>query len=303
MAMKNPFIIKMPVLLDAKIRWRVFRTFLARRNVALPMFIGGTVAIASTVLILTSAGTPINLEVFAAEVHAAQRHEQALATTDIYHLKWTITEGADKARYVQTRFPEAAITTPRNDSLETFQHNENRLTHIHSNDGAFGFEVFLSNATTNTLTLYHYGEDKKAPSPARTEYDAVHDIRSLYQSFTSLETPVVPTLPPNATLIDIDEKKHVAIFSSSPATNVTVHHHIDTNTKLLTKEVVYISDEKQNTYEMAQITYNERSIIPAEEFAGIFNATQYNFAIIDTKQIAPSPISQWRQNSSIALAL
>lgn len=300
--MRNPFLVKMPATLDAKIRWRIFRAKQKPRARVWPLFFSGVVAVTTVVCILAVTMTPFYPDGFVAEVQAAQLNEQTLATTDIYHLKWTITEGADKARYVQTHFPGIGTTTPRSDRIETFQHNENRLTQIRSNDSAFGFEVFLSATATDRVTLYHYGEEERQRSLSRSGYDAAHDIRSLYQSFTNLDAAVVPTLPPEATFSNLDTSTDIALFTSSPSRGVTVHHFVDTKTKLLRRQVIYLTDEYQHTYEMALITFNERSIIPAKALATIFAVDTYDFSIIERKALPLLPVSLRGQNRALALA-
>ncbi|MDB9944426.1 ParB N-terminal domain-containing protein [bacterium] len=166
----------------------------------------------------------------------------------------------------------------RVDVVETWQHNDTALALIESNGTEYSFEAYLSREHDGALGLHHYGSDYHSLKEGRGQYDAAHDLASLYTGYTSLERPGVPVLPENAELVEVNDR--VARFVYRPAAGLEVEAVIDLETKLMTEEIIYVLNKEGNRFEMTTIRYAERSVIPAEEFEEIFDPTQFEYVQI-----------------------
>jgi len=236
---------------------------------------------AAWVLMLTAPVTEFNATQFVAEVAAAQIAEEARAEAGIYHVVREIEEGADKPAYVANKLGVTDSAPKRVDVVETFQHNETALARITSNETGRPLEVFLSRVHEDGgLSLHHYGPKTNEVAPVRSSYDAAHDVASLYDTYTSLERPSLPLVPEEANFVRLADANNQAIFSTELSESIRIDSYVDRDTKLVVEEVIYVTDDEGKTYEMTRVRYRERSLVPADRFADVFDPTQYDYEVV-----------------------
>jgi hypothetical protein len=273
----------MPLGLDIKIRFRLFRVYLGSRRSMLSAFGVGLLVpmMAAYLFVINQSPIPIPLDTSAIvqSVHEAQDAEIAKSETGIYHVKRIISEGRDKSDFVALSAGQTAPeVVTRVDAVETWQHNDTALALIESNGTARSFEVYLAREHDGVLGLHHYGPINQQPEEEREVYDLAHDLASLYTDFTSLNRPGVPVLPKGATLLELTDD--VARFIYTPAEGLEIEAVVELETKLVVEVIIYVLDEEGNRFEMTTIRYADRSVIPAEKFEEIFDTQKYAYETI-----------------------
>lgn len=281
--MKHPFRKKMPLRLDIQIRIRLLFAYLGKhRHVWSAFGAGLLVPVMATYLFFVSPGEvsdTIDQDAVVQAIYTAQAAEIEKSETGIYHIKRVISEGSDKPAFVAATLGTPAPAVPRRvDEVETWQHNETALAMIESNGSERSFEAYLTREHNGSLGLHHFGPKDQDVDTDRLPYDQAHDLASLYSSYTSLETPPMPVLPAEADVIAVTESD--IQFSYRPAAGLMVVAVVDLNSKLITEEIIYVVNEAGDEYEMTTVRYTERSVLPADAFEEIFDATQFDYTQI-----------------------
>lgn len=285
--MKHPFQKNMPLGIDMRIRGRLLRAWGQSHTKVMLM---ATMVPAFAALLLVVAPpeeqSGFDAAIFIAEVYAAQEAEQKRAETGIYHVVREIHEGGQKPSYVAAKEGYSVTAQARTDRVETFQHSETALTLVESNAREQAVEVFLSREhEEGTLALHHFSSSSKdALDPARLQYDNAHDLASLYSEYTSLASPVLPLLSSEALFVAIEESSGTAIFATDLGETLRLESVVDIETKLVVEERIIIT-EREVEYEMTRVVYLEREVMPASEFEKIFDATAYEYEVVDTRVI------------------
>jgi len=286
--MKHPLITKMPWRTDMRIKMRLLCAS-ARRSPVQSFGMIMVPAFALWLFMVAGGTTPpssVSPTDFVAAVYAAEARVQEQAKTDIYHVVREISEGKDKSAYVASVMGVATTAEPRIDVVETFQHHDTALARIQSNGRALAYEVFLARQhDTDTVALHHYGSDATVLSSARTVYDAAHDLTSLYEAYTKLDTQTVTGLPRTAVFKDIDTSANRVRFSHVPQEGIRVDIFVDVTTYQIVEEVIYVRTSDRE-YEMTRIAYKKREFVPAAEFERVFSPTQHTFTVIATKEVS-----------------
>jgi hypothetical protein len=281
--MKNPFIKKMPLGTDIRIRLRLLRA----QVVAHPARSLGVVLVpALTAWVFLVGGvteSTFNEEVFVVEVRAAQEAELQQAAGGIYHVVREISEGSEKPAYVTEVMGETKAVSARVDRVETFQHSDTALALVESNGTERPFEAYLSYEHGESLALHHYGPKETEVPAERITYDAAHDLATLYADYTSLESPAVPVLPEDANFVSVNEAAGYARFETKVNEDVTVASHVDLTSKLVVEEIIYVTSDTDE-YEMTRISYTNREVLPAEQFDEVFNPSQFEYSIVALRE-------------------
>ncbi len=273
--MTHPFRHPMPRHLDHRIRRRLLvsfvRSWLTRPST---MLFGGVVfatALLAFIYIGPHAPTPApaTAVAFAEEVRAVNEAEAARASSAIYHVKRVIREGEDKPAFVASVLGEREPTLPRVDTLETWQHSENAKVTLTSTGLSRPYQIFLSRAERNAVSLYHWGPEVAALPPERTAYDQAHDLGSLYTGFTSTSTPDLPFLPADAELLALPENTGAPARFLVRRDGLEIEYEVDPTTLLITRERIFVLVDGER-FEMTVIEYLAREVIPAEEFDEVF---------------------------------
>jgi hypothetical protein len=280
--MKNPFVTNIPFILDTKIRWRLLVSWWKKSipKQTVPFGLGVVLPIVAIFLINIFSPTPdnFNIQTFILAVEAAEAEEITKAETGIYYTERIISEGIDKDAFVATT--EGSIgATKRIDHIKTYQHNETAIIYINSNETKFEEEVFLKRYHGDDLQLHHHGAKLRPVTPERAVFDNVHDLASLYSTYTSLEHPSIPLLPAEAEFVSVDKSNDVAVFETKIDDTITLRSQVSLDTKLVVTEHIFVRAAGKN-YEMTTITYLERNVLPAQEFDTIFDPTQLAFTFI-----------------------
>ena len=278
--MSNPFRQTMPLSTDMKIRVRLWRAWVSDHKA---LSVGALLVPAMAAwMFLVVPANQVSIETLVAEIRAAQIAEQERAEDSIYHVVREITEGQDKSQYVAAVLGVETKAAARTDRIETYQHSDTALALIESNGTNQPFEAFLSREHEDgALSLHHFGPAIAEVGEDREVYDEAHDLASLYTAYTSLERPDIPLLSEKATFVGVDTETNQAHFKTVLNDAITVDSFVDLDTKLIVKDVIYVSDG-DDTFEMTQVAYVERDVIPAEEFETIFDPTQFAYEVIDT---------------------
>ncbi len=282
--MTNPFIKKIPTSTDIKIRFRILMFVVKKYRTNRNMFFLGVLSPLISVwlfVFLTSINLQPDIDILA-QIRMAEASELAKAEEGIYHLRWYVTEGVDKPRLVANNFGREINTIPRTDVLETWQHGDNVLAFINSNALVREFDVYLSIAQDDDVSLHHYGGNDREVDSNRYYYDEVHDLSSIYTAYTSLERPGIPKLPKQAEMVKVDETNRQTIFSFKPNDKVIIESVVDMETMLVKEEIIYLSDENNEWYQVTRISYESREIIPATDFEDVFDPEIFDYQLMTT---------------------
>ena len=279
--MKHPLHKKMPLRLDLQIRLRLLRARFQKRQKPIA-FLGGLLLAPAVAMLLffiqpSSEPTLLDTNGLITAIRTAQVSEIEKSATSIYHVKRIIVEGADKPEFVALTTGENVPAESRTDVVETWQHNDTALALVESNQTARSFEAFLSIEHNGVLALHHYGPENRDLTSGRKLYDQAHDLSSLYQAYSSLSRPDVPTLPETATFTAVDTQTNTARFTHRPEPGIEVQYDVDIESKLVVTEIIYVLDSSEQRYEMTRISYLERSTFPPEAFAEIFDPLQFAY--------------------------
>lgn len=270
-----------------RILLRLTRAWSAAHMSQLAIVLAAPALVAAFFLAVPLSQSPaFDATLFASEVYAAQAAEQQKASEGIYHVVREIHEGSQKPAYVALQTGTTVATPARVDRIETYQHNETALALVESSSATRPFEVFLSRVhDETTLALHHYGPvvNPEVP-PARQTYDEVHDLASLYSTYTSLETPIVPVLSNDAVFVSLDEAANAARFTTQLDESLRLVSIVDLDTKLVTEEYILISEEGSE-YEMTRVVYLAREVVPASEFETIFDTTAYEYEVVASADV------------------
>ena len=285
--MKYPFQKKMPLGMHLRILMRLTHAWCAAHLSQIAMvLLAPALAVFFFLVVPLSQAPAFDATLFVSEVYAAQAAEQQKASEGIYHVVREIYEGSEKPAYVALQTGSDVVTPVRVDRIETYQHNETALAVVESNSAVRPFEVFLSRIHDEaTLALHHYGPvvHPEIP-PERQTYDEVHNLASLYSSYTSLDTPTVPVLSSDAVFVSIDETTNTARFTTQLDESLRLESVIDLDTKLVVEEYILIT-EAGSEYEMTRVVYLAREVVPASEFETVFDATAYEYEVVASKDV------------------
>jgi hypothetical protein len=277
--MNNPFRKSMPLSTDLKIRCRIFGEWLRRHKVGFSAMVAVPVVAAFVLFVMTPVTIGPNTAGLVAEVRAAQKVTETQAREQVYYVLREVREGSGKAAYVEAVTGERMETPQRVDRVESYQHNETAITRINSNTSARPFEVYLSRQHDAGLAMHHYGPIESTVSAERAEYDAVHDLTSLYEAYVTLATPTVPVLPEAAQFIEFDAQHNTLTFVDRRANATEVEYVVAVDTGQLLRETTFLNLDGTR-YEMTTTTYLETTALPAATFATVFAPEQYDFTLI-----------------------
>jgi hypothetical protein len=282
--MKNPFIQRMPLRLDIRIRFCLLRAWWSRRS-SKALWGGAFLAVpalAVLLFIIIPQGPVASERALVRAVQEAQQAELARSSEGIYHVTRVIREGKDKPSFVAQQAGGEVTAPPRVDIVTTWQHNDTALALIESNGTEQQLEVFLSRENDGLLELHHYAEGAQAVASERAVYDRAHDLASLYAEYTSLERPVIPVLPDEAILLEVLPDTGRALFVTQLTEEIVIESAVDLTTYLVVEETIYVTAETGDRFEMTRISYTGRDLVPAEQFDEIFDPTQYAYEIVTT---------------------
>ncbi len=271
----------MPFMVDIRIRMRLARVWLANhRSLLVGLFVVPVVCAVYLLLFTPTINTEFDSIAFTQAVQAAQIEELNKAQQGIYHVVREIHEGADKPAYVANIMGESTTTLARVDVVETYQHNDTALTLIESNTSARSFEAFLSRTHDDGgISLHHYGPVDGVSQAGRAVYDTAHDLRTLYDSYTSIESPHVPVLADNAVFSAYNADTNTAKFITDISETISITSIVDVTTNQVIEDIIYVTADDE-VFEMSRIVYRQRSVVPATQFDTIFATDTYDYTVI-----------------------